>query len=224
MPVEFSDVERLVLERWTDVMGLIEVQRSVQDRVEEQIGIVADRVGRWARPLGFEVDCSPREAEIHCWRPSWVDRRKPPRVLLSIGGFCPVGFRKVADLYPYLWVNTGNLEEYRVKEPERIAFAQALRVALGESASSWEADGVEDESGPLGRYLTQYDNGQRARLLLNPDSLFAFCIEHLPEVLALADVIDSEQRKLGLARRVRIPAELRLISDCLGPGLAVQGQ
>ena len=151
----------------------------------------------WARPLGFEVDCSPREAEIHCWRPSWVDRRKPPRVLLSIGGFCPIGFRKVADLYPYLWVNTGNLEQYRMKGPERMAFAQALRVALGESASSWEADDVEDERSPLGRYLTQHNNGFRGRLLLDSDALFGFCTEHLPTVLALADVIESELKKLG---------------------------
>lgn len=197
MLVEFTDVERLVLERWTDVMGLIDVHRALQDRLEEQIKIVADRVGRWARPLGFEVDCSPREAQIYGWRSSWVDRRKPARVCLAIGGFCPSGFRKIDNPYPYLWVYTDNLEEYKVKEPERVAFAQALRVALGELARDWDAQDVNDNDAPLGRYLTQYDNAQRARLLLDSNTLFNFCIEHLPVVFALADIVDSELKKLG---------------------------
>jgi hypothetical protein len=196
MLVEFTDVERLVLERWTDVMGLIDVHRALQDRLEEQINIVTDRVGRWARPLGFDVECSPREAQIHGWRPSWADRRKPARVYFTIGGFCPIGFRKVVDPYPYLWVLTEKLEEYKVKEPERLAFAQALRGALGESARDWDAQDVDDKDAPLGRYLTQYDNAQRARLLLDSDTLFNFCIEHLPAVFALADVVDSELKKL----------------------------
>lgn len=49
-----------------------------------------------------------------------------------IGGFCPLGFRKVDADYPDLWVYTDTLEEFRVKEPERKAFAQALRTALGD--------------------------------------------------------------------------------------------
>ena len=109
MSIIFNDVERLILERWTEVVGLIDAHETLQDRLEEQIQIVADRVGRWARPHGFEVDSSPRFAEINAWRPAWADRRKEPRVFLTVGGFYPAGFRKVDAAHPYVWVYTMNL-------------------------------------------------------------------------------------------------------------------
>lgn len=198
MSVEFSDVDRLILERWMEVTGLLDAHRGLQDRLEEQIRIVSDRVERWARPLGFDVTCSPRDSEIYAWRPNWYDKRKEvSRVWLTLGGFCPIGFRKVDAAHPYLWVYTDDLEHFRVKEPERMAFAQALRAALGNAAQDWEAHDVDDSDSPLGRYLLSYDNSQRARLLAEADALFTFCTEHFPTLFTLADVIDNELKKLG---------------------------
>ena len=94
MSIIFNDVERLILERWPEVVGLIDAHETLQDRLEEQIQIVADRVGRWARPHGFEVDSSPRFAEINAWRPAWADQRKEPRVFLTVGGFYPAWVQK----------------------------------------------------------------------------------------------------------------------------------
>jgi hypothetical protein len=197
MSIIFNDVERLILGRWTEVVGLIEAHDTLQDRLEEQIQIVAERVGRWARPQGFEVDSSPRVAEINAWRPAWADRRKDPRVFLTVGGFYPIGFRKVEASHPYAWVITSNLEQYKLKEPQRTAFAHALRTALGERAKEWEADDVDDLESPLGRYLVEYDNTFRAKLLLDPDALFEFCTRHFPTLFSLADTIDAELQRLG---------------------------
>ena len=196
MSVVFNDVERLILERWTEVMGLINARETLQDRIEEQIQNVAERVGRWAGPEGFEVDSSPRLAEINAWRPAWADRRKDPRVFLTVGGFCPIGFRKVEWAHPYLWVYTLNLKDYKLKEPQRIAFAQALRAALGAQAKEWEAHDVDDLEGPLGKYLTEYDNTFRAKLLLDPDALFEFCTKHFPTLFSLADIIEAKLQEL----------------------------
>ena len=197
MSIVFSDVERLILERWTEVMGLIDAHQALQDRLEEQIKIVADRIGRWAGPQGFQVDSSPRISEINAWRPGWADRRKDPRVILTVGGFCPVGFRKVDAAHPYIWVYTSNLEQYKLKEPQRTAFAHALRTALGHGGKEWEANDVDDLEGPLGRYLVEYDNVYRAKLLLEPDALFEFCTKHFPTLFGLADMIDAEIQRLG---------------------------
>src|ERR671919_1473534 len=108
MSVVFNEVERLILERWTEVMGLIEAQETLQKRLEEQVQIIADRIGRWARPQGYEVDSEPRAAAINAWRLAWADRRREPRVWLSIGGFYPTGFGKVDAAHPYLWVYTSD--------------------------------------------------------------------------------------------------------------------
>jgi len=198
MAVELSEVDRLILDRWAEVMGLLEAHRTLQDRLDEQIQIVSDRVQRWARPLGFDVACSPRDSEIYAWRPSWYDKRKDlSRVELTVGGFSPIGFRKVDAPYPYVWVYTGNLEEFRVKEPERIALGQHFRAALGDGAREWEAHDVDDSNGPLGRYLMSYDSAHRARLLARPEALFTFCTEQFPVLFALADIIDAELQKLA---------------------------
>ena len=98
-----------------------------------------DREGttaRWAEPQGYLVDARPRDAEIYAWPVAWDDKRKGHRVRLVIGGICPNGFRKVDVPGPYLWVYTGTLENFKVKELERKALAQALRAALGADAGA----------------------------------------------------------------------------------------
>jgi hypothetical protein len=114
-----------------------------------------------------------------------------------LGGFCPIGFRKVDANYPYLWVNTYPLDRFKVKPPDRVRFARGLRAALGDNARTWEAQDIDDADHPLGRYLRQYDNAARARLLLEADSFLAFAKEHLPDLFGLAEIIDLELQKLG---------------------------
>lgn len=193
----YSDMDRLVIERWTDVVGLIEAHRSTQDRIEEMIDAVGERIARWARPLGYDTETSSKDAEFRAWRPEWADKRRGPRVTLAVGGFCPLGFRKIEEPYPYLWVKIDNLANFKMKDAERMAFSNALRAALGEQARSWEADGVDDTDFPLGRFLTALSNSERARLIADADVLFAFATENFAPLFEIADVIDGELRKLG---------------------------
>jgi len=196
---KYTEMDRLILERWSDVAGLIDAHRTAQDHIEAALETAGERVMRWVREQGFDGEMLARDAELNVWRPSWFDRRKDePRVFLTLGGLCPIGYRRVDEPYPFLWVMTHTLGHFKVKEPDRVKFAHALRMALGETASSWDDAGVDDAEHPLGRYLRQYDNGARARLLLNPDSLVDFCKEHLPALFALADPIDTELQKLNV--------------------------
>jgi hypothetical protein len=193
----FTEMDQLVIERWSDVVGLIEAHRETQDRIQEMIDVVGERVARWARPLGFEVQTFAKEPEFQAWRPSWADRRKGARVQLALGGFCPLGYRKLDVKHPYLWVYTSDLESFKIKEAERIQFSHSLRTALGGDAKAWEAEGTDDADGPLGRYLTVIADSERARHIASPDALFEFVTANYPTVFALADVIDAELTKLG---------------------------
>lgn len=193
----YTEMDRLVLERWPDVVGLIEAQKAAQQHIEDALTSFGERLIRWVREQGFDGTMSARDAEFHAWRPAWYDKRKDEaKVLLTLGGFCPIGFRKVDASYPYLWVNTYPLDRFKIKPPDRVKFAQGLRAALGEEARSWEADDIDDADHPLGRYLRQYDNAARARLLLEPDRFLEFAKEHLPVLFGLADIMDSELQKL----------------------------
>jgi hypothetical protein len=193
----YSDMDQLILQRWPDVMGLIDAHRGVQERIEEMLDIVGERIARWAHPLGFETSVEARDAEFHAWRPGWSDRRKGPKVTLALGGVCPAGFRKVEAPHPYQWVYIRNLADFRVKDAERAAFSQALRASLGELARRWEAEDVDDLEGPLGHYLTGIGNMERAQLVSKQDSLFTFATENLQPLFQIADVVEAELVKLG---------------------------
>jgi len=94
--------------------------------------------------------------------------------------------------HPYQWVCISGLSNYRMKEPERTAFALALRNALGSEAKSWDADGVDDADEPLGRFVTTVSDKDRAALISSPEALFAFASEHFTPLFQLADTIERE--------------------------------
>lgn len=197
MSFSYSEMDQLILHRWADVVGLIEAHRETQDRIEEMIEVVGERVARWARPMGFETSVETKDAEFRAWKPNWSEKRKDPKVVLALGGFCPLGFRKTDVKHPYQWVYIDGLSNYRMKEPERITFARSLRSALGDEAKSWEADGVDDADEPLGRFLTTIKDKDRAAVITGPDALFSFASEHFLPLFQLADTIDGELNKIG---------------------------
>jgi hypothetical protein len=189
-------MDQLILQRWSDVVGLIEAHKETQEKVEEMITVTGERMQRWARPLGYELSIVAKDAEIQASRFSWIDKRRGSKVSLAVGGFCPLGYRKTEQKHPYLWVYTEDLANFRLKEPDRIAFAQSLRAALGDEAKHWDADGVDDATGPLGRYLVDVSDSDRTTMISNPDRLFEFATNSFQPLFAIADVIDAELAKV----------------------------
>jgi hypothetical protein len=192
----YSDMDRLIIERWSDVTGLIEAHEDTQNRIEQMIEVVGERLSRWARPRGYEIETQGKGAEFKAAKSSWIDRRKGARVQLTVGGFCPTGYKKMDADHPYLWVHIDNLASFRFKEPELVAFSHALRTALGTEARSWEASDVDDTDGPLGRHLTSISDMDRAQLIASEDALFDFVTAHFPTLFALSDIIDAELAKM----------------------------
>jgi hypothetical protein len=193
----YSDMDRLIIERWSDIVGLIEAHRETQDRIEEMIDIVGQRMTRWARPHGYEVEADGKWAEFRFVKTSWIDKRRGPKIHLAVGGFCPTGYKKMDADHPYLFVYTRPLSEFRLKEAEISAFSHALRTALGADARAWEAPGVDDVEEPLGRYLNSMSDADRTRLVASEDALFDFVVEQAPTLFALSPAIDAELGRLG---------------------------
>lgn len=197
MSFVYSDMDRLIIDRWQDVIGLMQAQRETEGRIEEMIEIVGERLSRWAQPQGYEMETFAKYAEYRFARSSWVDRRKGAKVHLAVGGFCPSGFRKSEAAHPYLSVYIDNLSAFKMKEADLRAFSQALRKSLGTEARAWEAHDVDDTEHPLGRYLTFVGDADRTQLIGSEDALFAFVTEHAPTLFTLSDVIDGELGKQG---------------------------
>ena len=73
----------------------------------------------------------------------------------AVGGFVPEGYRKCKADHPYIWVGV-SLDYLRVKASLHEQFARELRGELGEALKDWQAPDVDDDAGPLGRYLKEY--------------------------------------------------------------------
>jgi len=185
-------MNRLIIDRWSDVTGLIEAHRETQDRMEELIETVGDRLGRWARAHDYQIETEAKWAEFKAAKSSWIDRRKGPRVQLVVGGFCPHGYKKMDADHPFLWLYIEKLTNFKCKEPDLIAFSQGLRKALGAEARSWESPDVDDTEQPLGRYLTTITDVDRAQLMATEDALFEFATGQFPTLFALSEIIDAE--------------------------------
>lgn len=191
-------MDRLIIERWADVVGLVDAHNETQDRIEQMIETVGGRLGRWAHAYGFEIETEARWAEFKAAKTSWIDKRKGARVQLALGGFCPAGYKKMEADHPYLCLYVNRLSEnFRVKEPEVLDFSRGLRSSLGADSRLWDAPGVDDTTEPLIQYMVSISDSDRAKLIAAEDSLFDFATERLPTLFGLAEHIDSELAKLS---------------------------
>ena len=188
----YTDVDKLILERWHDVIGLMEAHDELQGRIGDLIDDVGDRLEKWGGERGYELETDAKRAEFYAWKPTWVNRRKDEaEVYYAVGSFAPMGYRSIKDAHPYLWVCTENLEFLKMKDAERIEFARELRRVLGDRAKPWLNADTDDADAPLGKYLTDTDDQLRVRLISDSDELFEFAAKGFEELFTLSDALDE---------------------------------
>jgi hypothetical protein len=191
MATEYTDVDRLILERWQDVVALADAHEELQDRVEEVIEAVGERLERWLEERDYEIRTDTKSPSFWFGRTAWNNKRRDDWIVyFEIGGFAPLGFRKVRDEHPYAWFHTDNLAYLRMKEPERVEFAKALRQELGVTARDWANKEVDDADQPLGRYFTDIKEAERVELIADSDRLYDFAMKACEELFTLVEPID----------------------------------
>jgi hypothetical protein len=195
MAISYTDVDRLIFERWEEVMGLLEAYDETQGRIEEVLKDVGNRLEKWANTMGYSFQSSPREAAYYAWKQAWETRKKNEVVYFEVGQVAPLGYRKINSEHPYLWVITQQLETMKMKEAARVSFARELKQALGERASQWENDETTEADEPLGRHLTNVSERDRIDLIANPNKLFDFVKSGMEELFSLSDAIDQTLAK-----------------------------
>lgn len=196
MPSSYTDVDRLILDRWDEVSNLIEAREELQDRIADVIDAAGEKVRRWLQPIGYEIEVDAKRAQYRVHRTTWVYKRKGPAVYFALEDFCPIGYRRVESPYPTLWLITRHLENFRVKEEDRRKFASDLRNELGPIAAHWDDDECDDAETPVGRYLTEYDSRKRCELISSSEALYAFAVKELTRGFELSDAVDALLQKI----------------------------
>ena len=185
----YTDVDRLILDRWDEVSDLLAAREELQDRIAETIEAAGQKLERALEPRGYLVESQAKDGEFHVYRSSWNDRRRGPSVYFTLGAFCPRGYRKVVEPHPYLWLMTETLANFRVKDEERRSLAAAIRRALGAAAESWDHEDCYDDA-PVGRSLTRIGNRQRAENISSPSRLYDFALAELEAAFEIADIVE----------------------------------
>lgn len=193
----YTDVDKLILERWHDVMGLMEAHEGLEGRIEQLITDVGGRLENWGEERGYSLETDAKRAEFYAWKPAWLNRRKDEaEVYYVVGSVAPMGYRKIKDAHPYVWLHTENLGFLKVmKEAERIEFARELRRVLGDGARPWLNPDIDDTNSPLGKYMTDTDDPMRVQLISAPDALFDFTVKGFEELVTLSNAIDETLAK-----------------------------
>lgn len=192
MSSHYTDVDRLILERWTEVQDLQNAFKELGGRIQVNIDAVLTRTARYLDEQGYRCEWDAKTPEISAWRPAWEAKRGLPAVRLTIGEFAPLGYGRIRDDHPYLWVYTHNLDAMRLKQAERVQFGRDLRSAIGPALAQWDDDEASDGESPLGRYLTDIADARRVELVANPQQLQDFVQVGFANLFELSNAIDAQ--------------------------------
>jgi len=195
MATNYTDVDRLILERWQDVLGLRAAFDDLQDRIRDTIADVGGRLARWGKEFGYEIETVAKESRIHAWKASWANRRGEPALYFTLEGFAPVGYRKVDADSPSIWLITRDLDTIKMKEAERAEFVRQLKAALGDRAREWENDDTDPTDEPLGKYFSEVTLQDRVSMVAEPDKLYDFASRAFQSAFTLSDAIDQTLAK-----------------------------
>lgn len=191
MSSHYTDVDRLIFERWNDVLDLQDAFRALNDRIRLTIEGALQKTERWLDEQGYRCEFDAKSPEVTAWKPSWEAKRGRPCVRLKVAGFAPFGYARNTPAHPYLWVLTEELSQLKLKEGDRVQFARQLREALGPSASKWDHDEVSDADEPLGKYLGEIADKRRIELVADPNQLVQFLRASFAELFEMTPILDA---------------------------------
>jgi hypothetical protein len=193
----YTDVDRLILDRWEDTQGFLEAYEDLQDRMQQILSDVEVPLERWASTHGYKSYADARSASFGIYRPNWENRRRDDAlVYFALEDCAPIGYRRVKAEHPSLWFYTEGLQATKTKEADRVRFASDLRAKLGGLADEWRHDDATETEYPLGKKLSDVKDLDRVRLVSDPDDLFKFVTGALEQAFPLADAVEQTLAQL----------------------------
>lgn len=195
MNTPYTDVDRLMLDRWDEVSALVDAHDELLRKMSDVIRSVGNRVGLWLEEQGYTWDLVEKRSSLCAWKREWEKPRNESLVLLEFADFAPLGFGQVKEAHPWVWVRTEGLEQIKLREADRCRFARDLRTTLGPAAAKWEHADCEDDATPLGRYLTDVSDQQRVEMLAHPGRLVEFLETGFKELFELEPAISETLKK-----------------------------
>lgn len=183
--IKWSETDRFILERWSQVAELARCFRHTQVKMRRSLRAVRERLEGWARERGYEVGAWEHDGELWICRPAWRKDADTPFAAFCLGGFYPNGYFRVDSKFPYRCVTLEGLDGER-----RVSVAKAIRQKLGDAASAWR-DRTHDRACPLWQDLQECDESARGELGGSTDKLFQFATTQFEALIELGDAVET---------------------------------
>jgi hypothetical protein len=188
-----TELDRLLLERWPDTVGLWQAIKDLEERLGDSLKRVADRLTPWLSDQGFSLlDVSTKDASIEFAQLEWLNKKEEPLITASIAEMFPFGYRRVKDEHPYIWLYAEALPE-----DQREVFHADSTQKLKTHTDGWINENC-DVDWPVGRYCSQYADKDRIALASSEEALEEFVRGRLQEFMTICPTI-SESLKAALA-------------------------
>ena len=196
MPHRYTDVDRMILLRWTEVIGLREAFDDLLDRMKSVVGDTLAKVAIQARERGFSCDFSAKDPSIWFWKKEWETRGKEPGISILIRDFAPRGYGKVRDPHPWSYLDIR--EAGRLKIRDRIGFSNAIRAGLDPALrSKWEVADAGLDDYPVGLISREVEEAERVRWMGEPGELLQFLVARLDEAQEIVGAVDKALETVG---------------------------
>jgi len=197
MPHRYTDVDRMILNRWTEVIGLREAFDELQDRMKGVLEESLVKVAAQAQERGFSTEHSAKDPYICFWKKEWETKTwKAAGISILIKDFAPRAYGRVRDEHPWTYLDIQEAGKLKVKD--RSAFANAVRGSLTPAMKAkWEVADVDVEDFPVGIISREVDDAERVRWMSEPDALAQFLLARLDEAQEIVPAVDKALEGVG---------------------------
>jgi hypothetical protein len=196
MSEQLTEVDALLLGRWTDVVGIREAVKDLEGRLGDRLEATAERLRAWLTGRGYVLlEVEARFASVNVGKEKWMRNPEEPLICIAVGGLFPFGYRRVEEEHPYVWLYSDGLTE----EEQRMFQGEVSR-RLENRPGGWLNEECRQDT-PAGRYVTSHDDRERARLAQSDESLESFIRTELEPMLLLGDDFDAALETVRSAKR-----------------------
>lgn len=184
-----TEVDRVLLNRWTDAVSFREAMADLEERLGSHLDAAAESLRPWfgERGYGF-LEVETKHARLNVARSSWLNKKKQPYVWFMLDAVFPYGYRKVQEEHPFVWVDARNLER-----DDRSTFQEHLTNRLRGKEGDWLNEGCSRDY-PAGRYIVTHGDRERVALAQASEGLASFVREAFTPILALGDDVEAALR------------------------------
>ena len=199
MPHRYTDVDRMILSRWTEVVGLRDAFDELLGRMRDVLGDTLSKVAAQASERGWGCDYDVKMPEVYFWKKEWVARTsREAGVYFGVSDFAPSQYGRSREEHPCLSLRTEDLSRLKIRDGE--GFGRETRIALSpELRSKWEAGAGDLDHWPLGVVYRDIDEAQRVHWMAEPGQLVHFLVERLNECEELVPAVNQALTKFGRA-------------------------